>query len=82
MVGLLGNAASVHRKIIVMNETDFELRSFSEPSVGQYGALICDPAVTKHMPLAEASYTDEWIENWVVQKASTWDDRRLGPWSV
>ncbi len=66
----------------MMNDSNLELRSFSEPSIGQYRALICDPAVTKHMPLSEADYTDEWIENWVSRKEATWGDLRLGPWSV
>lgn len=65
-----------------MAEQLFELRQFSVATVDQYRELICHPAVTKHMPLAQKTYTNEWIRNWISSKESTWSDERLGPWSV
>lgn len=58
------------------------LRAFSEPTVEQYRALITDPKVTRHMPLARSEYSDEWIVNWINNKAHTWENPELGPWSV
>ena len=65
-----------------MTEQLFELRQFSSATVEQYRELICDPAVTRHMPLAEPTYSDEWIRNWIDSKASTWLEPDLGPWSI
>lgn len=65
-----------------MSELQFELRSFSAASLEQYRELICDPAVTKHMPLAETAYSDDWIQNWIRSKENTWLEKDRGPWSV
>lgn len=65
-----------------MTEQLFKLKKFSAATVEQYRELICDPVVTKHMPLAQSTYTDEWIRNWISSKESTWSDERLGPWSI
>lgn len=65
-----------------MNEIRFELKNFSVPSIEQYRGLICNPSVTRHMPLAETSYTDEWIQGWIRAKENTWPESELGPWSV
>ena len=65
-----------------MKLSRIDLRAFDAASIEQYRALITDPAVTKHMPLAMSNYTDEWIRNWVISKSNTWDDESLGPWSI
>lgn len=65
-----------------MSEIGFELKSFALPSIEQYRELICDPAVTRHMPLAQSSYSDEWIQNWIRSKENTWLEKDRGPWSV
>lgn len=65
-----------------MDEKIFVLKDFSAPSIEQYRELICDPDVTKHMPLAQPEYTDEWIQEWISTKESIWPNKELGPWSV
>lgn len=65
-----------------MNESAIELRPFGAAALQHYRALITDAAVTKHMPLAESAYSDEWIRNWIESKSSTWSDESFGPWSV
>jgi hypothetical protein len=61
---------------------NFELLPFSKPSIDQYRALITDPRVAKHMPLAQPSYSDDWISEWVLNKSATWGNPSFGPWSV
>ena len=65
-----------------MDAKTIELREFTAASIEQYRGLICDPNVIRHMPLAEFTYTDEWIHEWILRKASTWENRELGPWSL
>ncbi|MBU6347580.1 MAG: GNAT family N-acetyltransferase [Actinomycetales bacterium] len=68
--------------MISMNEIIFDLKPFSVPSIEEYRELICHPAVTRHMPLAQAEYSNEWIQEWIARKESTWPDKEYGPWSV
>ncbi len=65
-----------------MPNQSFEFRPFNAASVEHYRKLICDPSVTRHMPLAEADYSDEWIQNWIAQKSAIWPQESVGPWSV
>lgn len=64
--------------IVVM----LSLKPFDLPTIDQYRGLICDPAVTRHMPLAETTYSDDWISSWISAKKATWPQGNLGPWSL
>lgn len=58
------------------------LKPFDLPTIDQYRRLICDPAVTRHMPLAETAYSDDWISSWINAKKAIWPQANFGPWSL
>ena len=45
-------------------------------------ALLTDPRVAKHMPLADLKVSYDWVANWKESKSVQWPDENMGPWAV
>lgn len=62
-----------------MNQID--LKPLQEANTEELVALLNNPAVTAHMPLA-SQVTSEWVETWKRDKSLQWPDAEMGPWVV
>lgn len=45
-------------------------------------AILNDPRVRKHMPLATQEYSLDWVSEWLKAKSALWSDPQMGPWAV
>lgn len=58
-----------------------DLFPLQDGNTAELVALLNNPAVTTHMPLATA-VTGEWVEDWKRAKSRQWPDPNMGPWVI
>ena len=60
-----------------------ELRDLVAADPFKLAAILSDPLVRKHMPLADGEVTSAWVVSWRKNKISQWPAGfDLGPWAV
>jgi ribosomal-protein-alanine N-acetyltransferase len=59
----------------------FELRRLSEIAQGDIIALMTNPSVRAHMPLARGVFDEDACRSFVEGKEQQWTDNGYGPWA-
>lgn len=76
---MLDSPANTPTQITTVPQID--LIPLQEGNTAELVALLNNPAVIAHMPLATA-VTGEWVEDWKRAKSKQWPDPNMGPWVV
>ncbi len=58
-----------------------ELLPLNQADTAELAAILNNPAVTAHMPLAN-QVDEPWVENWKQEKSRQWPEPNMGPWAV
>ena len=58
-----------------------EFKRLSEVPIVDLTALLNDPKVARHMPLA-GLFTEATTKDWVKAKEAQWDENGYGPWAL
>jgi RimJ/RimL family protein N-acetyltransferase len=65
----------------VAREHAIEVVRLPDVEISALTALVNDPRVTRHMPLA-SPMTEDDVGAWVRAKEAIWDERGFGPWAI
>lgn len=61
---------------------EITFHAFAEIPAAQWLALLTDPDVRRHMPLAGDGWTEASATDWARSKDRQWQENGYGPWAI